>query len=101
MVTMIAMPGIRIKKQTLDTLNRIKGFVMSQEGRELSHDDLINVLLMQAKFRASDFPDWPIFKMKRWQLDKAIRDYNAKLASELKLRRSHGGGASKHRTPLE
>jgi hypothetical protein len=95
------MPGIRLRSTTLSALNSIKGFVMSQEGKSLSHDDVINILMMQAKFSPNDFPDWPIFKMTRREMEKAMKDYNELLTSafDSAARRSPSAASSKPRSP--
>jgi hypothetical protein len=97
-----AMPGIRLKSTTLRALNSIKGFVMSQEGKSLSHDDVINILMMQAKFSPNDFPDWPMFKMTRREMEKAMKDYNELLRTAFDSeasRRSPSAASSKPRSP--
>lgn len=97
------MPGIRLSPSTLRALNMIKGLIMSQEGHRLSHDEVINILMMQAKFSARDFPDWPIFKMKHWEIDKTIKDYQKRAFKPSEpsggSRRSPASASSKPRTP--
>jgi hypothetical protein len=94
---------VRVKPTTIKALNMIRGFIISQEGKDISQDDVINILMMQAKFSPKDFPDWPIFKLPRRELERALRDFNETLKSafDSTARKSPYGESSKPRNPRE
>ena len=74
------MPLIRLKPETLQVLNRLKGFLMEQEGVQYSHDDVINFLFLVAKPHRQDFPYWPVFQEKQ----KTLEDRKKKFWKEFR-----------------
>ena len=77
------MPTIRVREETLKALNIIKGFLMTQEGHYLSHDDVIQILFMSARFSPENFTHWQIFedikRMKRWELKRVLEESRKRL----------------------
>lgn len=82
------MPTIRIKPATFQALNVIKGLFMTQEGRRLSYDEVIGILIVAARFTKDTFPDWPIIgelsRMSKWEREKYLKEIHAKAFAGLK-----------------
>lgn len=93
-VSMVQMPHIRVRPETLRALNYIKGFLMSQEGERVSHDDVINFLMLTSTIKPEQFPHWPIFEPgKRRALERALKEFNQLLVAAFESARKSRHGA--------